>query len=71
MPADKFQDLVNSINAAKIPSYSFASVADVERGLLATNTEPRDIYRQARLTALNMQAVMLGEAPEAADRFVY
>lgn len=64
MPADKFQEMIDSINAAKIPSYSFASVADVERGLLATNTEPRDIYRQARLTALNMQAVMLGEAPE-------
>jgi outer membrane protein TolC len=64
MPAQKFQELVNAINAAGIPSYSFAAVADVERGLLATNTEPRDIDRQARLNALNMQAVMLGEAPE-------
>ena len=62
MPQENFQELVNAINVAKIPSYSFAAVADVERGLLATNAEPRDIDRQARLIALNMQAVMLGEA---------
>lgn len=66
MPEDKFRELVNAINAAKIPSYSFAAVADVEQGLLATNTEPRDVFRQARLIALNMQSVMLGEA--AADQ---
>ena len=64
MPEADFQRLVDDINAAHLPSYSFAAVADVERGLLATNTEPRDIDRQARLNALNMQAVMLGEAPE-------
>lgn len=64
MPAADFQRMVDKINAAHLPSYSFAAVADVERGLLATNTEPRDIDRQARLNALNMQAVMLGEAPE-------
>lgn len=64
MPEQDFQQLVNAIKAAKLPSYSFAAVADVERGLLATNTEPRDIDRQARLNALNMQAVMLGESPE-------
>ena len=62
--------MVAAINAAKIPSYSFAAVADVERGLLATNTEPRDIDRQARLNALNMQAVMLGEAPEISRRII-
>ena len=60
MPSADFARLVDSINEAGIPSYSFAGVADVERGLLATNTEPRDIDRQARLNALNMQAVMLG-----------
>ncbi len=64
MPAADFQNLVDRINAAKLLSYSFAAVADVERGLLATNAEPRDIDRQARLNALNMQAVMLGGAPE-------
>lgn len=60
MPAADFERLVQAINAAGLPSYSFSGVADVERGLLTTNTEPRDIDRQARLNALNMQAVMLG-----------
>ena len=60
MPTADFEHLVASINAAGLPSYSFSGVSDVERGLLATNTEPRDIDRQARFNALNMQAVMVG-----------
>ena len=64
MPTEAFQQLVDAINEARLPSYSFMGVAEVERGLLATNNEPRDIYRQARLNALNMQAVMLGERAE-------
>jgi len=59
-----FEHLVEAINAAGLPSYSFVGVADVESGLLATNSEPRDVDRQARLNALNMQAVMLGERAE-------
>lgn len=66
MPADAFDELVLEINRRGIPSYSFAGVFDVERGLLMTNSEPKDIDRQARLNALNMQAVMLGE--RAADQ---
>lgn len=61
MPAKAFDALVEEINKRGIPSYSFAGVFDVERGLLMTNSEPKDIDRQARLNALNMQAVMLGE----------
>jgi len=61
MPATDFADLVIAINAAGLPSFSFVGVTDVERGLLATDREPRDVGRQARLNALNMQAVMLGE----------
>ena len=64
MPPAEFLRLVNDINAAGWPSYSFAGVVDVEAGVLATNTEPRDINRQARLNALNMQAVLLGERAE-------
>ncbi len=60
MPAAEFDDLIVGINAANLPSFSFVGVTDVERGLLATDREPRDIGRQARLNALNMQAVMLG-----------
>lgn len=61
MPNEDFGHLIEAINNAKLPSYSFIGGSDVERGLLATNNEPRDINRQARLNALNMQAVMLGE----------
>ncbi|MBT8087987.1 MAG: TolC family protein [Gammaproteobacteria bacterium] len=62
-PAD-FDRLIKAINDAGLPSYSFAGVADVERGLLVTNSEPSDVERQARLNALNMQSVMLGERAE-------
>ncbi len=64
MPTRAFDDLVESINVAKIASYSFVGVADVDRGLLMTSSETRDVSRQARLNALNMQAVMLGERAE-------
>lgn len=60
MPPDAFKELVDAINSAGLASYSFLGVEDVERGLLATSSEPRDTDRQARLNALNMQAVMLG-----------
>ncbi len=64
MPVEEFDRLIDGINRAGLPSYSFAGVEDVERGLLMTNSEPRDVDRQARLNALNMQAVMLGELAE-------
>ena len=64
MPPADFDRLVEAINSAGLPSYGFAGVADVERGLLVTNSEPRDVDRHARLNALNMQAVMLGERAE-------
>lgn len=64
MPPEAFAELTEAINAAGIPSYSFGGVSDVERGLMATNNAPRDVDRQARLNALNMQAVMLGERAE-------
>ncbi len=64
MPADDFDSLVQSINSAGIPSYSFAGTDDVKRGLLMTSSESRDINRQARMNALNIQAVMLGGRTE-------
>ncbi len=64
MPTPEFEALIDAINDAKLPSYSFAGVADVERGLLVTDREPRDFDRQARLNALNMQAVMIGGRAE-------
>ncbi len=64
MDAAHFAELVADINAAGLPSYSFVGVTDVESGLLVTDREPRDVDRQARLNALNMQAVMLGGRAE-------
>jgi outer membrane protein TolC len=64
MPPAEFSRLVEVINASGLPSYSLIGVADVEQGLLVANSEPRDADRQARLNALNMQAVMLGERAE-------
>jgi outer membrane protein TolC len=64
MPPAEFDRLVEAINEAGLPSYSIIGVQDVERGLLATNSDPGDVDRQARLNALNMQAVMLGERVE-------
>ena len=64
MPAAEFIQLIDDINAAGLPSFSFTGVNDVERGLLVTDREPQDVHRQARLNALNMQAVMLGGRPE-------
>ncbi len=64
MPDEAFLALVESINARGLASYSFVGTRDVDAGLLMTSSETRDIGRQARLNALNMQAVMLGERPE-------
>jgi outer membrane protein TolC len=64
MPVDEFKSLVQHINAAGIPSYSFVGTDDVKAGVLMTSSESRDIDRQARMNALNMQAVMLGGRAE-------
>lgn len=64
MPEEDFDRLIERIIEAGLPSYSFLGVPDVERGILATNSEPRDLSRLARLNALNMQAVMIGARTE-------
>lgn len=64
MPHDDFENLVSAINAAGIPSYSFLGVQDVQKGVLVTNSARSNIDKVARLNALNMQAVMIGELTE-------
>ena len=64
MPKGAFLSFVEAINERGLASYSFVGTEDVEAGLLMTSSETRDLERQARLNALNMQAVMLGERPE-------
>ena len=64
MPDEAFLSLVEAINDRGLASYSFVGTDDVEAGLLMTSSETRDLERQARLNALNMQAVMLGGRAE-------
>ena len=64
MPAGDFDNLIATINAAGIPSYSFVGTADVQRGVLVTNSARSNLDKVARLNALNMQAVMIGERTE-------
>lgn len=67
MPADDFDRLIETINAAGIPSYSFVGIQDVRRGMLVTNSARSNLDKVARLNALNMQAVMIGGRTEEQD----
>ena len=67
MPADDFDRLLETINAAGIPSYSFVGIRDVRRGVLVTNSARSNLDKVARLNALNMQAVMIGGRNEDQD----
>ena len=67
MPADDFDRLIETINAAGIPSYSFVGIQDVRRGVLVTNSARSNLDKVARLNALNMQAVMIGGRTEEQD----
>ncbi len=53
--------LVEGLAKRRLPSFSLAGDSFVRRGLLASATSDADWQRLARRTALNMQAVMLGE----------
>ena len=64
LPASEFDNLIEAINAAGIPSYTFVGVEDVQRGVLVTNSARSNLDKVARLNALNMQAVMIGERTE-------
>ncbi len=64
MPATEFDKLISAINAAGVPSYTFVGIQDVQRGVLVTNSARSNLDKVARLNALNMQAVMIGERPE-------
>ena len=48
----------------QLPSFSFAGDGIVRRGILTTNAPDSDWQRLARRTALNIQAVLLGERAE-------
>lgn len=58
------QRLVDGLIARQLPSFSFLGDEHVQAGLLTTNALNSDLERLTRRTALNMQAVLLGERAE-------
>lgn len=56
----KFQDLTSAINVKKLPSFSASRIADVERGILATNQPQTNIDQFFRRIALNIEAISNG-----------
>lgn len=70
MPQAEYQQMINRINARKLPSFSFLGSDRVAQGMLFTDVPETDWKRLARRNALNMQAVMLGE-PAALQRVLF
>lgn len=64
LPLDRFDSLLEHLTERGLPVFSLVGDADVKRGALASDTIATDFRRLARLNALNMQAVMLGELAE-------
>ncbi|WP_299886869.1 TolC family protein [uncultured Lacinutrix sp.] len=55
-----FDDLVNTINSKKLPSFSASRIEDVERGILATNQPQTNLEQFFRRIALNIEAISSG-----------
>ena len=64
MPEAEFDQLIQGLIERRIPGFSFRGVPEVERGLLATLHPVADYLRLARRTALYVQRILSGEAPE-------
>ncbi len=56
----QFKGLTSAINTKKIPSFSASRIADVERGILATNQPQTNIEQFFRRIALNIEAISSG-----------
>ena len=61
----EMQRLLDSLVDAKIAAFSFRAREDVERGALASLAPEDTLTRRARLTALQVQSVLLGEDPSS------
>ena len=62
LPRDEFRTLIARINELKIPSFSLLGRIEVEEGILA-GIKPDMFPKIARRVALNLQRILLGEAP--------
>ncbi len=61
----EFQELIEGLNARRLPSFSLMGRMDVERGVLAGLLTESLFDRRARRVALVVQRILLGEAPES------
>ncbi len=57
---NQFKDLTSAINTRKLPSFSASRIADVERGILATNQPQTNLDQFFRRIALNVEAISSG-----------
>ena len=57
----QFEKVIQGLIAKKLPSFSWGGRADVELGVLASNSRVQDNFRIGRRVALNIQRVLLGE----------
>ncbi len=62
MPPAAWQELIDGLNARKIPTFSMLGAVDVERGVLA-GLLPDAYDLLARRVALNLQQIIRGVAP--------
>ncbi|WP_198553807.1 TolC family protein [Tenacibaculum sp. Bg11-29] len=56
----QFKSLINTVNVKKLPSFSANRIADVERGILATNQPQTNLDQFFRRIALNIEAITNG-----------
>ena len=62
LPKAQMANLLEQINERQLPSFSLLGSDGVRQGMLVSDSPATDWQRIARRNALNMQAVMLGEA---------
>lgn len=58
-----FRELVEELNARKLPTFSLIGPQEVKQGVLASAAPSSDIERIARRVALHVQRVLLGDDP--------
>ena len=62
MPAESMQALIDGLIDRKLPGFTYIGDDLVHKGLLASTAKSGVLQNTARRNALNMQAVMLGDA---------
>ena len=60
----EFEKLIDGLNTRRLPTFSLLGREHVERGILAGAASQSLFERFSRRVALDVQAILLGEAPE-------